>query len=143
MQANMLKMVPVQATTTGAPASAASAAPNTSLVIRNVTIDSRRTSIRLEPEMWQALTDICKREHCSVHNICTMIASVKNGPGSLTAAIRVFIMGYYRDAATEDGHNMYGHGSGSVLQPLYAKLARESVRAGDRAGDRMNSRRDW
>lgn len=102
-------------------------ATNTSLVIRNVTIDNRRTSVRLEPEMWQALSDICRRERCSIHNLCTMISACKNGPGSLTAAIRVFIMAYYKTAATEDGHNRAGHGSGSVLQPLFAKLAADET----------------
>lgn len=96
---------------------------NTSLVIRNVTIDDRRTSIRLEPEMWQALNDICRRERCSIHNLGTMISACKTGPGSLTAAIRVFIMAYYKAACTEEGHNRVGHGSGTVLQPLFNKIA--------------------
>ncbi len=124
---------------------ATASVPNTSLVIRNVTIDARRTSVRLEPEMWQALTDICRRERCSIHNLCTMIASLKDGPGSLTAAIRVFIMSYYRDASTEDGHNRTGHGSGSVLQPLYAKLAREAMRNVDKADSmpKPHNRDEW
>ena len=34
-------------------------------------------------------------------------------------------MAYYKNAATESGHNSAGHGSGSVLQPLFEKLARD------------------
>lgn len=98
---------------------------NTSLVIRNVTVNDKRTSIRLEPEMWQALNDICRRERCSIHNLCTLVSASKEGPGSLTAAIRVFIMAYYRAAATEEGHNGADHGSGAVLQPLFAKIAED------------------
>ena len=41
-----------------------------SLVSRNITIFGRRTSVRLEPEMWVALNDIANRERCSVHDIC-------------------------------------------------------------------------
>lgn len=100
--------------------------PNTSLVIRNVTVDGHRTSVRLEPEMWDALSEICRRERCSIHNLCTLVSASKQGPGSLTAAIRVFIMSYYKNAATEPGHNIAGHGSGSVLQPLFVKLANEA-----------------
>ncbi len=99
---------------------------NTSLVIRNVTVDGHRTSVRLEPEMWNALGEICRRERCSIHNLCTLVSASKAGPGSLTAAIRVFIMQYYKNAATESGHNTAGHGSGSVLQPLFVKLAEEA-----------------
>jgi predicted DNA-binding ribbon-helix-helix protein len=95
-----------------------------SLVIRNVVVNGKRTSIRLEPEMWSSLQDICKRERCSAHDIASMVAA-ERGIGSLTAAMRVFIMVYYRAAATDDGHNRAGHGSGSVLQPLYDVLARQ------------------
>lgn len=86
--------------------------PRSSLVSRNVTIHNRRTSVRLEPEMWNALRDICRREHCSMHVVCTAIAMEKPMLTSLTAAIRVFIMAYYRAAATEDGHTRAGHGPG-------------------------------
>ncbi len=81
-----------------------------SLVSRNVTIMGRRTSIRLEPEMWVAIRDIAKREKCSVHDICSLVYVRKNDATSLTAAIRVFLMLYYRAAATEQGHMSAGHG---------------------------------
>lgn len=92
-----------------------------SLVIRNVIVEGRRTSIRLEPEMWRSLQEICKRERCTPHDIATMVAAERT-QGSLTAALRVFVMVYFRAAATEDGHNTAGHGSGSVLAPLYHHL---------------------
>ena len=81
------------------------------LVSRNVTVYGRRTSIRLEPEMWEALKDVAKKEKCSVHNLCTLVFLRKNGDTSLTAAIRVFLMLYFKAAATEDGHQKAGHGS--------------------------------
>ncbi|MBK9584676.1 MAG: ribbon-helix-helix domain-containing protein [Alphaproteobacteria bacterium] len=81
------------------------------LVSRNVTVYGRRTSIRLEPEMWEALKDVAKKEKCSVHNLCTLVFLRKNGDTSLTAAIRVFLMLYFKAAATEGGHQKAGHGS--------------------------------
>ncbi len=81
------------------------------LVSRNVTVYGRRTSIRLEPEMWEALKDVAKKERCSVHNLCTLVFLRKNGDTSLTAAIRVFLMLYFKAAATEDGHQKAGHGN--------------------------------
>ncbi len=61
--------------------------------------------------MWEALKDVAKKEKCSVHNLCTLVFLRKNGDTSLTAAIRVFLMLYFKAAATEDGHQKAGHGS--------------------------------
>ena len=83
----------------------------TTLLSRNITVDNRRTSVRLEPEMWSSLYDIAKRENCSIHDICTLINMRKNPKTSLTAAIRVFLMLYFRAAATEEGHAKAGHGN--------------------------------
>ena len=81
------------------------------LVSRNVTVNGRRTSVRLEPEMWNALKDIAGRERCSIHELCSLIDFRKNTDTSLTAAIRVFLMLYFRAASTEDGHLRAGHGN--------------------------------
>lgn len=81
------------------------------LISRNITVLGRRTSVRLEPEMWAALRDIAQREQCKIHDICSLIEMRKNKDTSLTAAIRVFLMLYYRAAATDDGHRRAGHGS--------------------------------
>lgn len=81
------------------------------LVSRNITVMGRRTSVRLEPEMWMALREISKREQCSIHDICTLIGVRKNENTSLTAAIRVFLMLYFRAATTEEGHRKAAHGN--------------------------------
>ncbi len=84
--------------------------PKSTLVSRNVMIGRRRTSVRLEPEMWVALFDISVREDKSIHDICGYVDRVRKPETSLTAAIRVFVMSYYRAAATEEGHREAGHG---------------------------------
>ncbi len=81
------------------------------LISRNVTVIGRRTSVRLEPEMWMALKEISKREKCTIHDICGLISLRKNQNTSLTAAIRVFLMLYFRASSTEEGHARAGHGS--------------------------------
>ncbi len=88
-----------------------------SLVSRNISVQGRRTSVRLEPEMWNALKEIARRERCKIHDICSLISARKKPNTSLTAAIRVFLMLYFRAAATEDGHMRAGHGDfGSMMQ---------------------------
>ena len=81
-----------------------------SLVSRNITVLGRRTSVRLEPEMWREIKAISEREQCTIHDLCSLISLRKNKKTSLTAAIRVFLMLYYRAAATESGHIHAGHG---------------------------------
>lgn len=99
-----------------------------SLVSRNITIGAHRTSVRLEPDMWTALREICRREHASMHEIATAVHARKSANTSLTAALRVFVMAYYRAAATEDGHNRAGHGPGGAFMQT---LVRQ--RGGERA----------
>lgn len=70
------------------------------LVSRNISLADRRTSIRLEPEMWDALNEICAREGRSVHEICTEIDRERNC-SALTAGVRVYIINYFRRAAAE------------------------------------------
>ncbi|MGE0659874.1 MAG: ribbon-helix-helix domain-containing protein, partial [Reyranellaceae bacterium] len=79
------------------------------LVPRNVTVAGRRTSVRLEPEMWEALHEVARREAVTIHDVCTIVAQ-RRTRSSLTAALRVFVLGYFRAAATESGHSEVGHG---------------------------------
>nr|WP_294518552.1 ribbon-helix-helix domain-containing protein [uncultured Rhodopila sp.] len=79
------------------------------LVNRNVVAERGRTSMRLEPELWDALQEICERES---QDMSTLVRQVEaNGhEGGRTSAIRVFILNYYRAATTETGHAGAGHG---------------------------------
>lgn len=87
---------------------------SSTLVIRNVVVLGKRTSLRMEPEMWDALADVAGREGHDVHDICTRIVERKPPAASLTAAIRVFLVNYYRLAATDEGHARAGHGQPGV-----------------------------
>jgi predicted DNA-binding ribbon-helix-helix protein len=86
------------------------------LVSKNITILGSRTSIRLEPEMWQAIYDIARKEGCSIHELCTLVRLRKDDKTTLTAAIRVFLMLYYRAAATQEGHERAGHGDFATMK---------------------------
>lgn len=98
--------------------------PKSTLVSRNITVLGRRTSVRLEPEMWNALREIAKREQCRIHDICSLVQMRKTPNTSLTAGIRVFLMLYYRAAATEEGHVKAAHGDfGNMLQRARTPLS--------------------
>ncbi len=82
------------------------------LVNRNVTAARGRTSMRLEPELWEALEEVCLREGLSVGEIVRRIEAA-NHPGGRTSAVRVFVLRYFREAATPEGHGAAGHGTGA------------------------------
>lgn len=79
------------------------------LVNRNILAGAGRTSIRLEPELWEAVHEICARENMSIGELAEL---AQNGTGETgrTSAVRVFALTYFRVAATEAGHRAAGHG---------------------------------
>ncbi len=99
---------------------------------RNVVMENhKRTSIRLEPSMWDALEAIAQREGMTVNTLCTMIKARldeqrrrqglapetdaqedKRLKSTFTSAVRVLIASYFVQAATEMGHNNAMHGRG-------------------------------
>jgi len=68
-----------------------------SLVIHNVVVGGRRTSVRLEPMMWEALQEIARRLEMTIQDLVTSIDDYRTA-SSLTAAIRVYIVDFYRSA---------------------------------------------
>lgn len=101
---------------------------NTTLHSKNVTIDGRRTSLRLENEIWEALSDICLREKMSVHELCSLVEKRRHG-SSRTSAVRTFVVAYFRTAA---GMAKAGKGSMAPYMPVFKK-APKSVGAKPRA----------
>ena len=84
----------------------------TRLVNRNFVADRGRTSMRLEPELWDALLEVCQREGQDLNQVIRNVDSMRLA-GTRTSAIRVFLLHYFRSAATEMGHVVAGHGPGA------------------------------
>lgn len=80
------------------------------LVNRNVTASRGRTSMRLEPELWEALQEICERERQTMGEVVRRVEK-RGHPGGRTSAVRVYVLEYFRVAATEAGHRAAGHGA--------------------------------
>ena len=87
------------------------------LINRNVTAGRGRTSMRLEPELWDALEEICQRENVSVGEIVRRIEG-ETDPGGRTSAVRVYVLRYFREAATPEGHAAVGHGPRPQARPV-------------------------
>lgn len=80
------------------------------LLNRNVTAERGRTSMRLEPEIWDALHEICSREKTTLAGLVQHVERDRTS-GGRTSAVRVHVLGYFRAAATEEGHRAAGHGA--------------------------------
>jgi predicted DNA-binding ribbon-helix-helix protein len=65
--------------------------------------------MRLEPELWDALSEICRRERQDLNQLVRQVEST-GGSGGRTSAVRVFVLRYFREAASEAGHEAANHG---------------------------------
>ena len=91
-----------------------------SLASRTLRLFNRDVTIRLEPSYWEGLDEICRREDLTVDELCDDVRDRMEQQGrrtsqsgvSLANALRVFVVGYFRQAATERGHARAGHGTG-------------------------------
>ncbi len=70
------------------------------LLNKNIVVNNRRTSIRLQKEMWWALDKICLKEKASLNQICSKIDDIR-GKMQLSAAVRFFILAYFRKKLSE------------------------------------------
>ena len=80
------------------------------IIGRNIILGTRRTSFRIDPLTRAALNHIARREGITLHELCTAIHSEKPPAFNFTIAVRVAVLRYYMDAATENGHRKAGHG---------------------------------
>jgi predicted DNA-binding ribbon-helix-helix protein len=76
----------------------------------NIFVDGHRTSIRLEPVMWEGLSDIQTHHGIGLDELVTRINKGRDPRDNLTAAIRVYIVEFYR---SERLKRMEIHGLGA------------------------------
>jgi predicted DNA-binding ribbon-helix-helix protein len=65
--------------------------------------------MRLEPEIWDALQEICRRERLLMGDLVRRVEE-EYGNAGRTSAVRIYAFSYFRNAATEEGHRLAGHG---------------------------------
>ena len=64
---------------------------------RNVQVAGAPRKLRLEPALWQALDEMCRREHLATGQVLEL-ARASYGDRSYAGALRAFMIRYYRDA---------------------------------------------
>lgn len=97
----------------------------TKLINKIILINNRRTSMRLCLKEWDALYEVCKIEKISKNHLIELIEADKASALGLTYSTRLFLVSYFREAATEDGHKKAGHGTldnGVCLKNILKKI---------------------
>jgi predicted DNA-binding ribbon-helix-helix protein len=64
-----------------------------SLVMHNVVVDGRRTTVRLEPVIWDALQSIARQEEVTLHDLVSDI-NRRRTASSLSSGIRAYVVIY-------------------------------------------------
>jgi predicted DNA-binding ribbon-helix-helix protein len=75
-----------------------------STINRNVIVNGRRTSIRLELAEWDALGEICQLEGLTTNQLCQKVVS-QRVEKAFTSSLRVFMLNYYRAKAVPPATN--------------------------------------
>lgn len=60
----------------------------------NIFVNDKKTSVTLEPLVWELFNGIAAEQKCHVNDLCSFIGERKHPKASLASAIRVFIMAY-------------------------------------------------
>ncbi len=100
------------------------------LAMRSVTINGRRTTMRLESSMWNALQRIAADNSVTVNQLCSQI-DTSRGDLSMTAAVRSYIVSYLQKAPSfGESRNKVGSSEDilSQLDPAYAKAEMLRIR---------------
>lgn len=67
----------------------------------NVYFNRKRTSVRLEDEMWEALKIVASHKNVSIHDVCDEVHSSQSSDASFTSALRVYLLSYFRELAQD------------------------------------------
>jgi predicted DNA-binding ribbon-helix-helix protein len=71
-------------------------------VRHTVTIAGHLTSVSVENEFWNALKEIAREKHMSLNDLVSLIDAGRQH-ANLSSAIRLFILGFYRDQSSVKG----------------------------------------
>lgn len=88
---------------------------------RSVLVGNRKTSISLEDEFWEPLTQIARLRGLSVSDLILQIDE-RPRDGGLSSACRAFVLRYYQDLLDDE------HGDPEALKQYRANVSRATVR---------------
>jgi predicted DNA-binding ribbon-helix-helix protein len=87
------------------------------VIKRSIIVAGHKTSASLEDEFWKGLKEIARSRGMILSEIVGMIDSERR-QGNLSSAIRLFVLGCYRDEA-----NIHSHGNPAASATVDLPLA--------------------
>ena len=96
---------------------------------RNIRLAHLRTTIVLEPYIWDCIADILRRESINLDAFCQEIDKRRQF-SSLASSMRIVTLFYFRHLATSYEKNAHGYksGSGILSAPKTAKNPGDDLR---------------
>jgi predicted DNA-binding ribbon-helix-helix protein len=71
-----------------------------SVVKRSIVVAGRKTSVSLEDAFWKTFKEIADGRHLTLSELVAAIDGERQS-GNLSSAIRLFVLGFYRDQISE------------------------------------------
>jgi predicted DNA-binding ribbon-helix-helix protein len=96
---------------------AESRVPSPRPLYRTIIVSGRRTTLILDPAFWSGLGEICAREGMTLNELCTVVDRGR-GAASLTSAVRVFVLSYFRSATPDAGSSLPAEDGAEAPPPL-------------------------
>jgi predicted DNA-binding ribbon-helix-helix protein len=71
-----------------------------SVVKRSIVIAGHKTSVSLEDAFWNSFKEIADQQHLSLSDLAAAV-DVERQHANMSSAIRLFVLGFYRDRLSE------------------------------------------
>ena len=116
----------------------------TERTIRNVVVDGRRTSFRLEKAFWDAIEDFATEKGITRHELIARACENRERDGvSMSSAVRVFLIREAMEMASSPSEDpIAGHAGDSDHAAFATALAHslfEALRSDENSGQRLGS----
>ena len=95
----------------------------TTLKNRVISIDNRKTSMRLALEEWNAFDDICRREGLKRKKLLEIIEENKSPAIGLTCSVLLFTLAYIHEFAKNAGFNISHTKSNKTIFHIFDLIA--------------------
>jgi predicted DNA-binding ribbon-helix-helix protein len=64
---------------------------------KNVTINGKRTTVKMETDLWEAIIEICDRTDQKIDDICNIVWRANVESENFTSDLRLLVYHYYRE----------------------------------------------
>ena len=61
------------------------------------------------------MIEICRREFCTPDDVCNYVAERNPPHASLSSSLQAFMLDYFRNSSTDEGHLNAGHGQSMFM----------------------------